>query len=540
MKSKRVILCIGVQVEIIHSMETFFSQVDKDFFEYEFIFYKDIEEYFLKIQETKVPSFIVMNFCELEQDNDSCHEIVSVFKGYSLFKSIPLIGIFDNAESINQNASLFGIGVNYAHILGNDPQQFLTNIYYISFEDESYNKDYAMAKGFTLESKAQLLVYLSEIQEEALIYDSDISFKTDTISTQVNLFKDFNATDLPIIESFKGGKLFNTFNSDHLKIPFATGWDESPTALAADTYESWIEMNKEDFSTRSNNILFFSKNRKILSPLNELLKEHKTINFTLREQFVSEDKEILKLNSQFIFFEITDEEDFDHMDELLNELSNLQPKYTPFIIIFNCDSASAALQKVYNLKTVLATPKKANLKNLNDMVSILESKSKNINNYLFKNDQRVVSYYNLDVKMTSITENEVTFQSYTEIPMYTVLKLNIPIEMYLLVIPPFKKLRPLPDGFHYQCFVMGINEKNSEYLRKYVNRLISKKPTSWMHISFDEDIKIEDPTSEDDNGSSQIHSKEEFLEKKSKDQQDAIKETTKEERIKSQGLKSKL
>jgi hypothetical protein len=532
MKNKRIIICIGLQHEIEHAMEVFFEKVDNDLFEYSYIHFKNIQEYFSNIRESETPSFIVMNFCEISNEEDIIHETINLLKGYTKFSSIPIIGIFDNAEAIEQSACLFGVGVNYAHILGNDSQQFLSNIYYISFEDDSYNKDYAIAKGYTIDFTLQSLVYLSSISEETLTFDSDITVKKDNIDAEIKLFDDFGTLSLPIIESFKGGKIFNTFFSDLLKIPFSSDWDESE-GLSTDTYETWFDMNKEDFSTRSNNILFFTKDLAIFSTTFEMLKSHKSITFTLREEFNSKDKEILKLKPQFIFYQIVTEEDYDKMDEFLTELSNFQPQYSPIVLLFNCNSSSTALQKLYNLKTLLSSPKIPDIENLNNMLTLLDKKSKKMNDYLFKNDSRVVSYYNLDIKVTSITENEITFQSYVEIPMYSIVKISIPISMYMVIIPPFRNLRPLPDGFHYQAFVMGISEQSSEYLRKYVNHLISHKPTTWEKVSFSDEASPLNP---------QIEAEEEDtnLNRPATENEDKDEIPLKEERLKTKTLKSKL
>jgi len=537
-KENRYISCIGVQSEISLDIKIFFESADESFFNYIIKEFTDINHFLKEINSSPIPNIIIMSFCDLDFSTDIYHEYISTIKGYDAFSSSPLVGIFKNIKCLNEKSSLFGTGVNYAHILGNDMKQFFANIYYLSFEDESFNRRYATAKGFSIEHKLQALVYISQISEESLIIDSDINSKDESVSAEINLFEDFKTDNLPIIESFQKGKVFNTFHSDLLKIPFSSEWDEKDNNLQVDTYETWLSMNDDIRSSRNENILFYTKSLSVLSMTCVLLAKHSSINISTRQSFNPDDKELYKLKASIIFFHLSNEESYNELDVLINELSYTKSSYSPIVVIFNTKSSSDALKKVYNYNTLLATDKEPNAEDLNDMLNLVKNKEGTNSFHLPKNDVRLVAKYNIDAMITSITENEITFKSYIEIPMYSILKLSIPIEMYLLVIPPFRSLSSLPGGHHYQSLIMGISDARSTYLRKYVNTLISKKPEEWIHLDFDENTP--NTQSENDKRAEQIPARENDVEKEKKE---VAKEQVKSNlsiRERSKGLKSKL
>ena len=539
-KVNRYISCIGVQSEISIDIKIFFESADENFFNYVIKEFTDINHFLKEINSSPIPNIIIMSFCDLDFSTDIYHEYISTVKGYDAFSSTPLVGVFKNMKCLNEKSSLFGTGVNYAHILGNDMKQFFANIYYLSFEDESFNRLYATAKGFSIEHKLQALVYISQISEDSLIIDSDLNSKDESVSAEINLFEDFKTDNLPIIESFQKGKVFNTFYSDLLKIPFSSEWEDEviDNKLKADTYETWLNMNDDIWSSRNKSILFYTKSLCVLSLTCDLLAKHSSINISTRQSFNPDDKELYKLKIPIIFFHISSEESYNELDLLINELSYTKDSYNPIVVIFNSKSSADALKKVYNYNTLLVTEKEPNIEDLNYMLNLVKNTEGTNSIHLPKNDVRLVAKYNIDAIMTSITENEITFKSYIEIPMYSILKLSIPIEMYLLVIPSFRPLSPLPGGHHYQSIIMGISDASSTYLRKYVNTLISKKPQEWIHLDFGENTS--NTQSEKTEKAEQIPERENYVEN---EQKEVVKEQVKSNltmRERSKGLKSKL
>ncbi|MBT4792163.1 MAG: hypothetical protein HON90_11375, partial [Halobacteriovoraceae bacterium] len=195
--------------------------------------------------------------------------------------------------------------------------------------------------------------------------------------------------------------------------------------------------------------------------------------------------ELFKLKAPIIFYHITDNDSYTGLDNILNELSFTKDSYRPIIVSFNNPSKTQALQKAYNYEKILSTSSKPTLASLAKMITLLKEKDESSAFSFNKNDPKLVGHYNFDIKITSVTENEMSFSTPLEIPLYTIIKISLPIEMYLLVIPPFIKLSPKVDEFHYHSFIIGLNEYGSNYMRQYVNLFIRNTPKEWGYIDFE-------------------------------------------------------
>ncbi|MBT4791379.1 MAG: hypothetical protein HON90_07395, partial [Halobacteriovoraceae bacterium] len=283
-KKIRNIGCIGVHQEMLDQLTTFFQDVDTKFFTYEVNLYTNTDDFLQSMQVETSFDIVLVDFCNEENEVEHMLEFLNIIKGYPPTKKIPFIGVFENVEALNKNAALFGVGLNYAHILGNDVRQLFSNMYYVSYEDESLTRNYAIAKGFSLECPAQSLAFISELSLTTMSVDNDLLFDNqDEIHATFNLFEDFTPTTFPIIESFKKGKTYNTMYNDCLSIPFSSGWDNDEDSLQEDTFKTWLGNNTENFSKRNTNILFYTNELSVVKTAYDLLQNNPFIYVTARD-----------------------------------------------------------------------------------------------------------------------------------------------------------------------------------------------------------------------------------------------------------------
>lgn len=463
----------------------------------------DIQRYF-QSKNNKELSFEVHQFHKFEEliaplssslpfavivDKTKDHEIckkqlqfISAMKSFEFTKSIPLCYIFESEQQANSFENLLTCGVSLFHVLGNDLKQFLANLFYITFEYETDTSKYALSKGYDIDFSLSAISSLHSFTDETIVLDSDIA-PSSTSLVKLNLFDDLPKLLFPIIESNSEGKSSNCFYHLYAKIPFASGWDEAEDVLFEDTFTSWVTNNKKDFKQGNINILHYSKDLSDLNKAYQILDGDET--YKIKSQYDPATKDLYKFKPHLIFFEISTEQCHEQFHQLASDLNYLKSNSDLIVCVFGHNSHSNALKKMYQYERIIASKHKSNHEMLKTMIQTFKEKSKDQHYYLPLDDKRKVAYQDIDVKITSISENSITFKTIHELPFYSVYKIEVPAAMHLLIIPSKLNLSAYPDGHHYQALIMGIDSKTSEYLRKYVNKLISSPPKSWEYIDLD-------------------------------------------------------
>jgi hypothetical protein len=496
---KKYIYLIGSNHEVEHEVVTFFSKKKSKMINYEVRILKDIAEAIKEIFDF-TPDLIILDFNEENFKESSRPSLLQLIHGYLPLSSIPIVCIFNSEKQCGAHEMLYGFGVSLMHVRGNDMEQFLSNCFYIAYEIEADNQKYAVAKNFNIDFQLESLAYISSFDMNSFSIDTDMDIKSESVIVQMDLYDEFPRLNCNIIESFAVGKYSQTFYHDKLEIPFASAWDEEgQDCLFQDTFESWADDYSEDFLTNTITVLHFSKSKFTLGLVSNISTNS---NYTLRYSYVRINKELFKLKPQLIVFEMSDEDSYDELNELMSEITYTEKNFNSIILIYNHNSHSRALRSMYQYDKIIATNQTFNKASIESMISSLEVKSSHEQLQFKDNDIRRCLTYLFDVKITSFSENALTFKTKLEIPYYSVLKLQVPIKMYLLVIPSKINLSPHLDGFHYQAIICGVDASSSEYLRRYVNHLLGKEVDRWEFIDFkktdEESLTTENLTQENE------------------------------------------
>jgi hypothetical protein len=149
----------------------------------------------------------------------------------------------------------------------------------------------------------------------------------------------------------------------------------------------------------------------------------------------------------------------------------------PIVIIFNNASSSDAFVKIYRYDKLIVFPEEFNFDLLKMLIKNYRKKHpfvENVNKYNLSSDYEG-SYFDipLPVKITSLTEHEITFLSKHELPYFSVLKFKVPCDAYLTIVPEIRELPHVPEFFHYMGFINGIVEKDKMELRQLVNYIVT-------------------------------------------------------------------
>ena len=160
--------------------------------------------------------------------------------------------------------------------------------------------------------------------------------------------------------------------------------------------------------------------------------------------------------------------------------------YHPFVFVFNYENNLDELKKKLNYPSAIISNKPIELLYLKKSVLFFESKqgvalthrgvgdrpARELRVYLDEADPRSNLYYQVSIQIIKLSETDIVFNSDVDIPMYTCLFTNDPVEIVITVVPfKAKSKRTEADGKYYGL-INGQGEIETSNLRKLVNDLI--------------------------------------------------------------------
>ena len=195
---------------------------------------------------------------------------------------------------------------------------------------------------------------------------------------------------------------------------------------------------------------------------------------------------MIKNRPALVLFEISDDRSMDDFTRMIGQMSYEKALDRSIVSVFNHPSSTQALRKLYVRHNLVATKEKISESRLFEMFDRLEKEPAQSSGYSFKKgDSRINVCLPIDIQITSLTENEITFMCREEMPLYSVLKLEIPVECFVVLIPSLQKLTPNIHGHHYMGFIFGGDAADGNYLRKFVNYILNNGLDRWKKINFD-------------------------------------------------------
>jgi hypothetical protein len=81
-----------------------------------------------------------------------------------------------------------------------------------------------------------------------------------------------------------------------------------------------------------------------------------------------------------------------------------------------------------------------------------------------------------ELNLMELSEHEISFTSKVEVPYFSVIRCVLPVEFYVLTIPPTRPLDITGDEFCYQGIIHGITQSQLTYLRQFINHVIYEPP----------------------------------------------------------------
>ena len=131
------------------------------------------------------------------------------------------------------------------------------------------------------------------------------------------------------------------------------------------------------------------------------------------------------------------------------------------------------MQKVFSYENLLAVKDEMSFERVIKMFQMLESKiSSNLpkpnkgDNYISKKSDQSYAEIEMDITLAACSENDIYFTCEEHLETGTVLRVSLPVPMYITVmpIPEYSKA----TGYYYG-FIHGIGEGERRLLRRFIN-----------------------------------------------------------------------
>lgn len=151
--------------------------------------------------------------------------------------------------------------------------------------------------------------------------------------------------------------------------------------------------------------------------------------------------------------------------------------YHPYLLVFNAHELKDLKANAKDLK-VITYPHLVSLNELRNMAKLLDDKL-HITDALTKvfpssHSENAKMHVKREIKVLSMTESVVYFQSKVEIPMWTPFIVRQPVQMLLTVIPVLADSEHKNSPKVYRALINGVGMKEKAKLRQLINTAISE------------------------------------------------------------------
>jgi len=433
------------------------------------------------------PNIVYVDFTSL-LDRETIFDEIIFIKRYKAFKSILFIAILGEAENKQEQLHLYSSGFQLGHIKGLEIENFIADCLYIGLEEQITVPKFAKAKDINKVLRVGVCSTLSKMTLDHFYIETDFETSADKLSLTLSMFPGLETKSFSVKYHKKTPLFFPMLDFYKIKYPYVGPWDEiNNESLQEETVETWLELNHEKFDQKELFIKVICKNASLMKELFNLsTKLPHFIEFCETINFDHFSDELALKKVPLLYFDLEDGENVENGMEAVANLINIINTFeniNPIIIISNCLSKASALQKVYGYSNIVCLPNKLTLDTWSLFIMKFMEKVGNIEkseNFYFKNNtlDRAISVF-IDINVTSLTEHEITFSSKVDLPMFSVLTLNLPLKCFVTIVPAFYELDKNVSGTHYLGFIHGISEEELNSLRKFINQIIYKPLTEF-------------------------------------------------------------
>jgi hypothetical protein len=392
-------------------------------------------------------------------------------KKISDFKSVLIVGFCKDDLEVKIGESLLVSGAHLFHLMDTDSDTFFRDCFQIAFEASTTVPDFARAKNLEIPLELGFLSTFASTGSDNFLLETDLLLSTE-VSLRFPMLQNSPALSAKITENYKGSLTAPCFHSYRVDFPYPGPWDEvTENSLSRETVETWIDLKGIYFDGRKETLAIFTADNEFTS---ELLSCEGAAWYQIYRSVDEAESSLFHLRPGLIFFDLHDKEgtDLGALAEVIECLRGIIP--APMLLVFGSKTESKALQKLFDYESVISTPGKPDLGMFLAMEKkfLLKTQNQRTQFYLSPGDPDRIVLLMKEVTLTSLTERDVTFILDSEIPYFSVIRTELPLPMYLTVIPAEGQLALSSKGTHYRALIHGLTEENLAKIRKIVNQLI--------------------------------------------------------------------
>lgn len=433
---------------------------------------------------------IYIDFTTVDLNIESLLEEVIYLKRMFQFRSILFVGLFDGHDAGSFNPLIFISGFQFSYIKGCDEDLMFRDTFSIVFSLGNTAPSFAQAKNIFKMMKVGIASSLNSLGTHSFALETDVSPTELSLNLSLaNSLPELNCQSFEIQSSSDSGKTYPMLYSHELSLPVGSPWDEDTSkVIQEESQRNWLVDNHEKQKKNKHFVKVISKNLELIPDLFEF---HCKSLFTIdHSEFLPVEDLPGQISARrpdlvFVDLELEADNTIDFLEVLLNQVKSMSD-YRPVIIIANTPSSGPALQKLFAYSYILATKDSLNVDFIKSFVLSYEMKksiSKSFDCHVFNSidERRYVDVFH-ELRLHSLSEHEVTFNSKLEIPMFSVLHFKMPLDFFATLVPVQNS--GSSGMYFFKAIIHGLSEKKLEILRKFVNRIISNplKDLSEEHI----------------------------------------------------------
>jgi hypothetical protein len=432
-----------------------------------------------------LPHIVYIDFVSYQEHYDEMLALIALLKRNSLTKKVPVFGLLSDSKEMEKTGIVLSAGVNYCFVKGDSYRTLVFDSAYVAVDDNLRFPRYATARRIDLPYQISVVSSLVSISEDKILLDSDLTIDFEEgrkLRLNLNLFEDFNAKEFPVSHTYDFPQKYNMMNSYEVKIPYPGPWDEiDEFTIQKDTMLTWLENYHDNLDSFDGNVLIVSNkiedhqvlDVKGLEKLNLHISEYFDEGFTVVDA--------VKPDILFVSLELDGDtlpgympNDYETLEKLFFHIGGME-EFGPIVVIFNSKSTSDAGQKVFDYRKLVASQSKFNIEAVESMLNLFRegaTKEESLYKYFRVGDSRRYAEVDIQVRVTALTEHEMTFITHADLPLYTNIRVRDPVDMFLIIVPPTWELEKSVEGKHYMGFIHSVLEEELEILRMFVNQII--------------------------------------------------------------------
>lgn len=463
---------------------------------------KVIQSYMNKITEIK-PKLLVLDF---SQNEKGMLHLARLWQRQNFYYSIPVVGLCDFNQGQNFVIKAIMTKIACIHIKSLEYESLIYNMVLLGFNKFTENHGFAMAKLSDMIHSYQVCK-INLINENFFKIESDFQMKPKQVLRLTNFWDRNNIVKSNLMMCVDQSQKNIYYNFKYTQVlqmahaePVEATDDMSPEEFEEKQQKrqelveesryklrKWINENELNSRPKLLKCYVIDKSGTFfdMKPMTDLY------NYVLRIQPFMENtkKELTNHNPQLIIYnlEYIDKEtleansDIAHtyndsrmFQHLVKTAKDIFKDNVPLVIVFNSGQYDTNyMQKVFSYPNLIAVKEEMTYPHAIKLMKMLESKitphlqpPNKGDVYIDKNLEASYGEIELDISLVACSENDIYFSSEEELKVGTVLRVSLPVPMYITIMP-------IPDfskavGYYYG-FIHGIGEVERKRLRRFIN-----------------------------------------------------------------------